>query len=178
MFRNKTIKFVIIGMIIVISFIAGYSAARVVHKFEIDSLAKQIRADVEREIEARLSQIGIAFPAPEKVFMLERAVIENIDLNVSKPYIIVRPSVIQDPLGKLFPPQIKVFLTPETELTKIVKHKDPETGKIISTFISGSLKDFQIGDKVNVISEEDVIGKSEIIAKEVIEMRVPEILAE
>jgi hypothetical protein len=125
------------------------------------------RKEIITEIENRLIKAGYISLPPEKIYTLENAKVKEIGL-IDNPYIIVEPSVLQDPFENLFNPEIKIVFTDDTKLEKVTRDVDEETGEESYDFITIGLNDLKIGEEVDIDSGDNIIGKSEITAEVII----------
>jgi len=81
---------------------------------------EQIIQETKQEIKGRLIKGMIIGPIPEEIFSLWGNVTEK-----GEDYLMVEPSIRQDPLGDLLPLQMKILVNDNTEIVKI-ELKDQE----------------------------------------------------
>lgn len=110
--------------------------------------------------------------SPPKVSSVDRAEIIEVNTEASPPYLIIQPLLEELPFNFDLPQQIKVLITPSTQLFKIVKHQSTEIGEVKNLFLEAELKDLQKGLKVGVEFEGDIRDNSEILAKTIWIIRI------
>ncbi len=112
---KKSIFFISLILAIIVSFAIGYFIGQtpLIDKEKIVQQTKE-------EIKNRLIEGKIINPEPEQVLALSGIVKE-----VGENYIIVVPSIKQDPLGNIFPKTIKISINKNTKIEKWTL-KNPE----------------------------------------------------
>ncbi len=116
---------------------------------------------------AKLEKAGILQPIPQESFSVFGKVVFNdgqkIKLEVAPAY---------DPLSDQKKPEIKnLSLEPKTEVIKRVFDEKAQLGAIPYKDTKMEIANIAVGDQIVVESNENVIGKSKIVAKKIIAVK-------
>jgi len=122
------------------------------------------REEIIAEMQDRLLRAGHIPLPPKIIYSLTDAKIKSVG-SVNAPYIIVEPSIIQDPFENLFAKEIKVVFMDNTNIEKVIREVDTETGA--ENYISSKLmlNNLVLGEVVDISSGDNIIGKAEITAE-------------
>jgi len=114
-------KSIFIGSIVSVTIIAlslGYWIGQTPIEGNLDEVA--IVQRTKDEIKNRLIEAKIINPEPEQAFAL-RGTVKKVGEN----YIVIIPSIKQDPFGDIFPPIVKVLIDENTQIHERIL-KNPE----------------------------------------------------
>jgi hypothetical protein len=151
-------------ILIVISFLIGLGVGYLTGKFFTTKTLQAKLAAKEKEIEWWKSTLEMFFPPlPQNLYSFSGK-ITKIEKNSIWVETQIRVSRLPLPEGKEFEKkEIKVNLTDETEILK-VEYIPPEE-PVRKTSLK--LTELKVGDQINVISKENIKGKTEILADKI-----------
>jgi hypothetical protein len=161
---KKSIFFISLILTIIISFAAGYFIGQtpLIDKEKIVQQTKE-------EIKNRLIEAKIINPEPEQILSLSGTVKE-----VGENYIVVVPSMRQNPFGDIFPGMVKILTNEGTKIEKWTLKSPEEYEKEKEQDSSPYNKEVaQLNDlcsdyfMILARSENDIKGLNEFIATEI-----------
>lgn len=163
--KKNIVSLIVVGLILLL---VGFGLGR---SFQGQTAPVQT-ADNQEELDWLKSQLEVFYPAlPEEIYRIFGTVVQKQD-NFLVMESDIRVSQFPLPEGKDIEKQdIKVNITGETQIFRLKLRTEPLflEGQTPEPFekISLSFEEIKIGDPITAITEENIKGKKEIIAREI-----------